>query len=59
MYYLQRNVTLSLICVNMNTKFSVKDKIKSEDILDKAILSFLSRDSDGKSFHLGMSASDQ
>lgn len=43
----------------MNTKFSVKDKIKSEDILDKAILSFLSRDSDGKSFHLGMSASDQ
>lgn len=36
----------------MNTKFRVKDKIKNEDILDKAILSFLSRDSDAKSFHL-------
>ena len=52
MYYLWINVILSLICVNMNTKFSVKDKIKSEDILDKAILSFLSRDSDGKSFYV-------
>lgn len=36
----------------MNIKFNVKDKIKSKDILDKTIISFLSWDSDGKAFHL-------
>lgn len=36
----------------MNIKFNIKDKIKSKDILDKTIISFLSWDSDGKAFHL-------